>query len=80
MSRNPTRLTNIINDRYLIESKKSAFVSKNTVDDYIGYIEDVFLINKAQRYNLKVNNYIKSPYKYSSFHNINKICFFKNIF
>ena len=63
---NPTRLTNIINDRYLKESKnkKSELVSKNTVDSYIGYIEDAFLINKAQRYDIKGNNYINSPYKY----------------
>ena len=63
---NPTRLTNIINDRYLKESKNKGedLVNKNTVDSYIEYIEDSFLINKAQRYNIKGNHYINSPYKY----------------
>ena len=35
-----------------------------TIDSYIGYIEDSFLINKAQRYDIKGNRYINSPYKY----------------
>lgn len=63
---NPTRLTNIINDRYLQESKNKSedLVNKNTVDSYIEYIEDSFLINKAQRYDIKGNHYINSPYKY----------------
>jgi len=63
---NPTRLTNIINDRYLEESKNKEedLVNKNTIDSYIGYIEDSFLINKAQRYDIKGNHYINSPYKY----------------
>ncbi len=63
---NPTRLTNLINDRYLKESKNKEedLVNKNTVDSYIGYIEDAFLVNKAQRYDIKGNHYINSPYKY----------------
>lgn len=63
---NPTRLTNIINDKYLRESKNKDedMVNKNTIDSYIGYIEDAFLINKAQRYDIKGNHYINSPYKY----------------
>ena len=63
---NPTRLTNIINDRYLKETKNKveALVNKNTIDSYIGYIEDAFLISKAQRYDIKGNHYINSPYKY----------------
>ena len=63
---NPTRLTNLINDRYLKDSKnkENDLVNKNTVDSYIGYIEDAFLINKVQRYDIKGNHYINSPYKY----------------
>ena len=63
---NPTRLTNIINDRYLKESKNKVddLVNKNTIDSYISYIEDSFLINKAQRFDIKGNRYINSPYKY----------------
>ncbi len=63
---NPARLTNIINDRYLKESKnrQDNLVNKNTVDSYINYIEDSFLVTKAQRYDIKGNRYINSPYKY----------------
>ena len=63
---NPTRLTNIINDRYLVESKNKEedLVNKNTIDSYLNYIEDSFLINKVQRYDIKGNHYINSPYKY----------------
>lgn len=63
---NPTRLTNIINDRYLKDSKtkKVDLVNKNTIDSYIDYIEDCFLVNKSQRYDIKGNHYINSPYKY----------------
>ena len=63
---NPTRLTNIINDRYLQESnnKSEDLENENTVDSYIEYIEDSFIINKAQRYDIKGNRYINSPYKY----------------
>ena len=63
---NPTRLTNIINARYTSDSKNKGeeVVNKNTIDNYIGYIEDAFLINKAQRYDIKGNHYINSPYKY----------------
>ena len=63
---NPTRLTNIINDRYLKESKSKDedLINKNTIDNYIRYIEDSFLINKTQRYDIKGNHYINSPYKY----------------
>lgn len=63
---NPTRLANIINDRYQNKSndKSEDVVNKNTVDTYISYIEDAFLINKAQRYDIKGNHYINSPYKY----------------
>lgn len=57
---NPARLTNIINDRYQNEN----LVNKNTIDTYISYIEDAFLINKVQRYDIKGNHYINSPYKF----------------
>lgn len=63
---NPTRLTNIINNRYQNETKNKSedLVNKNTIDSYIECIENAFLINKAQRYDIKGNHYINSPYKY----------------
>ena len=52
----PTRLTNIINARHTSDSKNKGeeVVNKNTIDNYIGYIEDAFLINKAQDLILRV--------------------------
>ena len=63
---NPTRLTNIINNQYLKDSKNKneELINKNTIASYIGYIEDAFLIKKVQRYDIKGNHYINSPYKY----------------
>lgn len=62
---NPTRLTNVINDKYLKEARsKEEPVNKNTIENYIGYLEDAFLVNKVQRYDVKGNHYINSPYKY----------------
>ena len=34
-----------------------------TVDRYIGYAEDAFLINRVKRYNVKRRKYIGTPYK-----------------
>ena len=61
---NPSRLTDIINDRYLKNNKQEEQVNKVTIDNYIKFIEEAFLINKAERYNIKGNHYINSPYKY----------------
>lgn len=62
---NPSRLTDIINDRYVkMSSNKEEQVNKVTIDNYINFLEEAFLINRAQRYNIKGNHYINSPYKY----------------
>ena len=62
---NPSRLTDIINDRhakgYIDKENK---VNKVTIDNYIQFLEEAFLINKVERYNIKGNHYINSPYKY----------------
>ena len=39
-------------------------VSINTIMSYLGYLEDAFLINKAERYDVKGKKYISTPYKY----------------
>ena len=39
-------------------------VSKNTVISYIDYLLDSFLIEKAERYDVKGKKYIKTPQKY----------------
>lgn len=39
-------------------------ISLNTLRQYIEYLEDAFIINKASRYNVKGRRYIGSPLKY----------------
>ena len=39
-------------------------VSDKTISGYIGFLEDAFLIRKAQRYDIKGRRYIGSPLKY----------------
>lgn len=39
-------------------------ISQNTVNSYISYLEESFLINKAFRYNVKGRKYIGTPLKY----------------
>lgn len=39
-------------------------ISMNTIRQYLAYLEDVFLIHKAYRYNVKGRKYIGTPLKY----------------
>ena len=39
-------------------------ISKNTIISYINYLLDSFLIEKAERYDVKGKKYIKTPHKY----------------
>ena len=39
-------------------------ISGNTIRQYIEYLEDAFVINKASRYNVKGRKYIGTPLKY----------------
>lgn len=39
-------------------------ISMNTIRQYIEYLEDTFIINKAYRYNVKGRKYIGTPLKY----------------
>ncbi len=39
-------------------------VSQNTINRYLDYLEDSFLVNKAMRYNVKGRKYIGTPTKY----------------
>lgn len=39
-------------------------ISMNTIRQYIEYLEDAFIINKAYRYNVKRRKYIGTPLKY----------------
>ena len=55
---NPTKLADTFRSRH------KSTISKNTVDHYIEYLSDAFLIEKAQRYDVKGRRYINSPFKY----------------
>ena len=39
-------------------------ISLNTINSYIKYIEDAFIINKSLRYDIKGKKYIQTPFKY----------------
>ena len=39
-------------------------ISLNTINSYIKYIEDSFIVNKSNRYDVKGKKYIKTPQKY----------------
>lgn len=55
---NPLKIYNT----FLSEGIKD--LSQNTIFDYLLYLEDAFLISKAQRYDVKGRKYISTPYKY----------------
>jgi hypothetical protein len=55
---NPSRIEATF--RSLIKSK----ISMNTIRQYIEYLEDAFIINKANRYDVKGRKYIGTPVKY----------------
>ena len=55
---NPLRLTNTF------KSELGTNISQNTVNSYIEYLSDSFLIEQANRYDVKGLRYISSPMKY----------------
>jgi predicted AAA+ superfamily ATPase len=55
---NPTKLSNTF------RSVKKVNISQITIKTYIEYFEDAFLIEKAQRFDIKGRRYIDTPYKY----------------
>lgn len=46
------------------KSSIGSAISINTIRQYIEYLEDAFIISKAQRYNVKGRKYIGTPLKY----------------
>ena len=55
---NPTKLSNTF------KSAKNKSITRNTIEKYIEYIKDSFLIDQANQYDLKGKKYINSPKKY----------------
>jgi predicted AAA+ superfamily ATPase len=39
-------------------------LSVNTIHSYLSHLEEAFIVNKANRYDVKGRRYIKTPYKY----------------
>ncbi|MEE1194796.1 MAG: ATP-binding protein [Phascolarctobacterium sp.] len=55
---NPEKLKNTF------KSIKKSKITANTINKYIGYFEDSFLIQSAQRYDIRGKVYIETPKKY----------------
>ena len=55
---NPTKLS------HTFESEKHLKIASTTIDKYLGYFADAFLIAKADRYDVKRRKYMKTPAKY----------------
>ncbi len=55
---NPRRLANTF------ISERQIRIAPDTIDKYIGFFMDAFLIQKAERYDVKGRRYVKTPVKY----------------
>ncbi|MBR6872536.1 MAG: ATP-binding protein [Ruminococcus sp.] len=55
---NPSKLSNTFKS----EMQKS--IASDTIERYLGYFTDAFIIRKAERYDVKGKRYIKTPAKY----------------
>ena len=51
-----------IYDTFISDGYKD--VNRNTINSYLNYLQDAFLINKAERYDIKGKKYITTPSKY----------------
>lgn len=57
-------LTNVPKIEATFRSVIQSNISANTIRQYIEYLEDAFVVNKANRYNVKGRKYIGTPLKY----------------
>lgn len=57
-------LTNPLKIEATFKSRMHSSISDNTISKYIGYLKEAFMINEAQRYDIKGRKYIGSPVKY----------------
>ena len=55
---NPSRLSNTF------DTERHIKIAPDTIDNYIGYFKEAYLIQKAERYDVKGRKYIKTPVKY----------------
>ena len=57
-SQNPQRISNTF------QSVEGVSISRNTIKEYISYLQDAFLVEEALRYDVKGRKYIGTPLKY----------------
>lgn len=57
-------LTNPLKLSKIFKGEKNKKISDKTINRYLNYFEDSFLINKVKRYDVKGKKYINSPCKY----------------
>lgn len=57
-------LTNPLKISNTFASSRKLQINSTTIDNYLGFFEDAFLLNRAKRYNVKGRKYIGSLYKY----------------
>lgn len=55
---NPSKLSKTF------KSERQVSIAPETIDRYLGYFQNAFLIQKAKRYDVKGKKYIQTPYKY----------------
>ena len=55
---NPSKLSNTF------KSQRNIGISSNTIEKYIGYFQDAYLIQHALRYDVKGKKYFQTPLKY----------------
>lgn len=56
---NPNNLANAFKSK-----KKLNSITDKTVSTYLSFLEDAFIVEKAERYDIKGKSYIASPFKY----------------
>lgn len=57
-------LTNPLKIANTFASSKNVKLSANTISNYLNYLQDAFLLEKAVRYDIKGKKYINTPAKY----------------
>ena len=55
---NPSKLSNTF------DSERHISISPGTIDNYIGFFRNAYLIDRVERYDVKGRKYIKTPLKY----------------
>lgn len=64
VSSNIGSLTNPLKLEHRFKSETGIGISHNTISNYLTYFEESYIIDSAQRYDIKGSRYLKSPLKY----------------